>query len=235
MSILHNLQNFLENPVTGEWKKLPFFQDGSAQRICEELDRRAAAGAEILPPPACIFNAFTLTPFSEVKVVILGQDPYPTPGDAHGLAFSYIGSRRIPASLKTILDEVGSDFRGEEKPERPSTGDLTPWAKQGVLLLNSALTVEAKAAGAHLKLGWAALTDQVIEKLSSEREAIVFLLWGGPARAKASLIDTRKHLVVESGHPSPLNRLRDFRKSRPFTKTNNWLQKHGLTPINWTI
>lgn len=229
------LADFLASPQSAVWRDLPFFTNGMAAGICAELDQRASAGAHILPPPQDIFNAFALTPFTSIKAVILGQDPYPTPGDAHGLAFSYRGARRLPPSLKTILDEVGSDFRGEAQPERPLNGDLSPWAKQGVLLLNSALTVEAGNAGAHLKLGWSALTDQAIKAISDRQPAVAFLLWGGPARARAPLIDSTKHLIVESGHPSPLNRLRDFRNSRPFSRANQWLEQHGATPINWTI
>lgn len=229
------LADFLASPQSETWSDLPFFRDGRAAFICAELDRRAAAGTHILPPPQMIFNAFALTPFESIKAVILGQDPYPTPEDAHGLAFSYVGDRRLPASLKNILDEVGSDIRGEEHPVRPATGDLTPWAKQGVLLLNSALTVEKGNTGAHLKLGWSALTDQAIKLISDRRPAVAFLLWGGPARARAGLIDADKHLIVESGHPSPLNRLRDFRHTRPFSTANRWLQEHGQTPVDWNI
>jgi uracil-DNA glycosylase len=234
-SISQALTTFLDSPQAEVWEDLPFFRDGSAERICAELDRKSREGAEILPPPAAVFSAFSMTPFHSVKAVILGQDPYPTPGDAHGLAFSYRGSRRIPASLKTILDEVRSDIFGEEKPERPSSGDLSPWARQGVLLLNTALTVEAKNAGAHLKLGWSALTDQAIRAISDKQPSVVFLLWGGPARAKAPLINTGKHLVIKCGHPSPLNRLRDFRNSRPFSRANAWLESHGQQPIDWGL
>lgn len=235
VSISASLSEFLSSPQAATWRELPFFKNGDATRICAELDRKRSEGAEILPPPQAVFNAFSLTPFDSVKAVILGQDPYPTPGDAHGLAFSYIGHRRLPASLRTILDEVGSDVRGEATPQRPAVGDLTPWACQGVLLLNSALTVEAGKAGAHLKLGWQALTDQAIRTLSQRRPAVAFLLWGGPARQRAALIDSGKHLVLESGHPSPLNRLRDFRGSRPFSRANAWLAEHGQEPIDWSL
>ncbi len=234
ISATRALQDFLASPQAVTWRDLPFFTDGEAARICRALDDMAVAGKTILPAPQNIFNAFTLTPFDSVKAVVLGQDPYPTPGDAHGLAFSYTGTRRLPASLKTILDEMVSDMDGAQG-QRPLSGNLTPWAKQGVLLLNSALTVEAANAGAHLKLGWSALTDQAIRALSEKRPAVAFLLWGGSARSRAALIDGSKHLIVESGHPSPLNRLRDFRNSRPFSRANQWLEKQGITAIDWHI
>lgn len=235
VSISASLSEFLSSPRSATWRELPFFSNGDATRICAELDRKRSEGAEILPAPQAIFNAFSLTPFDSVKAVILGQDPYPTPGDAHGLAFSYIGNRRLPASLRTILSEVGSDIRDEEIPQKTTIGDLTSWACQGVLLLNSALTVEAGKAGAHLKLGWQALTDQAITALSRRRSAVAFLLWGGAARRRAALIDNTKHLILESGHPSPLNRLRDFRGSRPFSRANAWLVEHGQEPIDWEL
>ena len=235
ISISTSLADFLSSPQAKTWRDLPFFRNGDAKRICTELDRKRNEGAKILPPPQAIFNAFSLTPFDSVKVVILGQDPYPTSGDAHGLAFSYIGNRRLPASLRTILDEVGSDIRNESQPVRPTVGDLTPWACQGVLLLNTALTVEEGNAGAHLKLGWQALADQAITALSEQRPAVAFLLWGGPARQRAALIDSTKHLVLQSGHPSPLNRLRDFRGSHPFSQANAWLIERGQAPVDWNL
>ena len=163
--------------------------------------------------------------------MILGQDPYPTPGDSHGLAFSYRGSRRLPASLHVIFDELSADL-GIPKPR---TSELSPWARQGVLCLNTALTVEAGQAGAHLKLGWSALADEVLAAVSAQRPAVAFLLWGGPARKRAVLIDGAKHLVLESGHPSPLNRLNDFRGARPFSRANAWLAERGEKPIDWAL
>lgn len=225
------LKNFRANPTTADWAGLPFFRDGDADRIAAKVDALIAAGGHVLPPPDLVFNSLTLTPLEGVKVVILGQDPYPTPGDAHGLAFSYRGSRRLPASLKTILAEMAEDLGAPV----PQTGDLTNWAKQGVLLLNTALTVEAGRAGAHLRLGWSALVDQAVSAVSDRQAAVVFLLWGGPARKRAALVDARKHLVIEAGHPSPLNRLRDFRGTRPFSRANAWLIQKGLTPIDWRL
>jgi uracil-DNA glycosylase len=208
------------------WLALPFFTEGAADAVAARVDARIADGIAVLPAPENIFNALTLTPLSEVKAVILGQDPYPTPGDANGLAFSYVGSRRLPASLKVILAEL---------PDAPTRGDLTPWARRGVLLLNSALTVEKGKSGAHLRYGWAALTDQAVEAVSKRTEPAVFLLWGAPARTRAALIDTTRHGVVESGHPSPLNRQRDFPGSKPFAAANAWLEAHGVAPVDWSL
>ncbi|HKH33780.1 MAG TPA: uracil-DNA glycosylase [Beijerinckiaceae bacterium] len=225
------LAAFRDDPATAGWRALPFFADGSADAIAEALDRRIAAGARVLPPSQAIFSALTLTPLERVKVVILGQDPYPTPGDAHGLAFSYVGRRRLPPSLKTILAEMADDLGCPA----PVNGDLSRWARQGVLLLNAALTVEARAAGAHMRLGWSALADQAVAAASAQRPAVAFLLWGGPARKRAALIDRGKHLVIECGHPSPLNRLNDFRGTRPFSKANAWLVEKREAPIDWRL
>jgi len=209
------------------WLTLPFFRDGAAERVAAKVDARVAAGAQVLPAPENIFRALALTPLDRVEVVILGQDPYPTPGDANGLAFSYVGPRRLPASLKVILAEV--------EDGSATTGDLTRWAEQGVLLLNSALTVEAGKAGAHLRLGWSQLTDEAVAAVSARDKPAVFLLWGAQARARAALIDTDRHGVIETGHPSPLNRARDFPGSRPFARANAWLEQRGLRPIDWGL
>jgi uracil-DNA glycosylase len=209
------------------WLALPFFSNGAAEAVAERVDARIAAGARVLPAPEQIFRALAETPLPQVKAVILGQDPYPTPGDANGLAFSYVGGGRLPASLRVILAEAGSD--------RTAGGDLTPWAKQGVLLLNSALTVEAGKAGAHLRFGWASLTDEAVAAVSARAEPAVFLLWGAQARARAALIDAARHGIIESGHPSPLNRARDFPGSDPFGRANAWLAAHGRDTITWPL
>jgi uracil-DNA glycosylase len=230
-SVAEALEAFRGSPAAAEWCRLPFFSEGHAAEVAGRVDERLAAGAEICPPAADIFNALALTPLDRVRAVILGQDPYPTRGDAHGLAFSYIGRRRLPASLNVILQELAADL-GIEKPR---TGDLSPWARQGVLLLNTALTAEAGGAGAHLKLGWSALADEAVAAVSAQRPAVAFLLWGAPARKRAVLIDRTKHLVIESGHPSPLNRLNDFRGTRPFSRANAWLVENGVEPIDWRL
>ncbi|MGY2049386.1 uracil-DNA glycosylase [Methylobacterium sp. JK268] len=213
------------------WLALPFFQDGSAEQVAAAVDARREAGATVLPPPEAVFAALALTPLPAVRAVILGQDPYPTPGDAHGLAFSYRGARRLPASLRVILAEMAEDTGSP----MPKAGDLSAWARQGVLLLNTALTVEAGKAGAHLAFGWASLTDQAVEAVSREQPAVAFLLWGAPARRRAALIDGERHLVLEAGHPSPLNRRGDYRGSHPFSRTNAWLAARDLAPIDWRL
>jgi uracil-DNA glycosylase len=223
------LAAFRADPRAVSWLMLPFFQDEYADRIAARIDAAIADGAHVLPPPEKIFNSLVLTPLDSVKVVILGQDPYPTPGDAHGLAFSYAGGRRLPASLRTILAEMAGDL-GVPMPQK---GDLTRWAEQGVLLLNTSLTVEAGKAGAHLKFGWSALVDQAVSAVSEHRPAAVFLLWGAQARKCAALVDKQRHLVIEAGHPSPLNRLKDFRGTKPFSRANAWLAAKDLTPIDW--
>ncbi|GLS43503.1 uracil-DNA glycosylase [Methylobacterium brachythecii] len=215
------------------WLALPFFSDGGAEAVARKVDDCVAGGAQVLPAPDAIFRALSLTPLDRVKAVILGQDPYPTPGDANGLAFSYVGPRRLPVSLKIILAEVVGAASGD-KPVFQS-GDLTPWAEQGVLLLNTALTVEAGKAGKHLRLGWSRLADEAVAAVSARQSPSVFLLWGAQARAREALIDTSRHGVIASGHPSPLNRARDFPGSRPFTKANAWLSERGLAPITWRL
>ncbi len=213
------------------WPALPFFREGHGDAVAALVDGRIAAGAQVLPAAEGVFRALALTPLDQVKVVILGQDPYPTPGDSHGLAFSYRGSRRLPASLRTILAEMAEDL----SVPMPKSGDLTKWARQGVLLINTALTVEAGKSGAHMKFGWSALVDQAIAAISEQQPAVVFLLWGGPARKRAALVDRTKHLVIEAGHPSPLNRLNDFRGTRPFSRANAWLVEKGLEPVDWRL
>ena len=231
VTVTSALATFRQTPIAVGWLELPFFADGTAERVAGEVDACIAAGKSVLPAPENVFNALVLTPLEAVKVVILGQDPYPTPGDAHGLAFSYVGPGRLPASLKAILAEMADDLGCPAC----ASGDLSHWARQGVLLLNTALTVEAGATGAHLRLGWSALADDAVAAVSAERPAVAFLLWGGPARKRAALIDKAKHLVLECGHPSPLNRLNDFRGTKPFSTANKWLAEHGAEPINWCL
>lgn len=213
------------------WCRLPFLADRTADEIAAGLDRALAAGAALAPAPADVFAALRLTPLDRVRAVILGQDPYPARGDAHGLAFSYRGARRLPPSLKAILRELADDVGCAP----PLAGDLTAWAREGVLLLNTALTTLEGTSGAHLRLGWSALADQAVAAVSAERPAAAFLLWGNAARSRAPLIDRAKHLVVESGHPSPLNRARDFAGTRPFSRANAHLASRGVQPIDWRL
>lgn len=225
------LAQFRALPAARGWAALPFFTDGTADAITAKLDAELAAGADLAPSPADVFNALALTPLESVKAIILGQDPYPRRGDAHGLAFSYLGARSLPPSLKVILRELADDIGGAVPPK----GDLTAWANQGVLLLNAALTTVVGQSGAHMKIGWDRLTDEAVAAVSAQRPAVAFLLWGAPARSRTPLVDASKHLVLESGHPSPLNRARDFPGTRPFSRTNAWLESRGIAPIDWSL
>lgn len=182
------------------------------------------------PPGNQLFSAFDHTPFNDVKVVILGQDPYHGPKQANGLCFSVADGVAIPPSLQNMFKELETDLG---KPV-PTSGNLERWADQGVLLLNATLTVRAHEAGSHQKKGWEQFTDAVISKISKEREGIVFLLWGGYAKKKGARIDTSKHLVLTSGHPSPLSANRGYWfGNNHFSKTNDYLKKHHKEPINW--
>ena len=182
----------------------------------------------VYPPMQLIFNAFKLTPYGSVKAVILGQDPYHEYGQAHGLSFSVTEGTPLPPSLKNIYKELKADLG----VDNGTKGDLTPWAKQGVLLLNATLTVREGQANSHQKCGWGAFTDEVIRLLSAREEPMVFILWGGNARAKKSLIDAKRHFIVESAHPSPLSCNNGFFGSKPFSKTNAFLIKVGQAPID---
>ena len=183
------------------------------------------------PPGSKIFNAFNTTPFDQVKVVILGQDPYHEPGQAMGLCFSVPQGIQVPPSLVNIIKEINDDL-GTRIPT--SCGDLSSWAEQGVLLLNATLTVRAHQAGSHQRHGWETFTDAAIQALSQRRTGLVFLLWGGYAIAKKSLIDTTKHLVLTAPHPSPLSAYRGFFGCRHFSQCNKFLTQQGKEPIDWT-
>lgn len=183
----------------------------------------------VYPPGKLIFNAFNLCPFNKVKVVLIGQDPYHEPGQAHGLCFSVNDGVQFPPSLRNIFQEIQTDI-GTPVPQ---SGNLTRWAEQGVLLLNATLTVREHAAGSHQKHGWEEFTDSVIRVLSEEREGIVFILWGSYAQSKAQLIDSSKHFILKSAHPSPLSAYRGFFGNHHFSLANMYLQKRGESPINW--
>ncbi|WP_136635843.1 uracil-DNA glycosylase [Pseudooceanicola onchidii] len=208
--------------IPAAWADLPFFAT-DYPAIAE-----ATAGDDVLPPAAQRFAALELTPPEDTRVVILGQDPYPTPGHAHGLAFSVEPDvRPLPRSLTNIYKEMVEDLG-----HAPQTGDLRFWARQGVLLLNTALSVPAGNAGGHAKLGWSRLTRQVLDRLSDRPRA--FVLWGGHAQGFRDAIRGQDHLILASAHPSPLSARRGFFGSRPFSSVNNWLTSRGDTPINWT-
>jgi uracil-DNA glycosylase len=184
----------------------------------------------VYPPPKLIFAAFDTTPFDQVKVVILGQDPYHGPGQANGLAFSVSDGIGVPPSLQNMYKEIETDLG--KKVDR-SAGNLERWAKQGVLLLNATLTVVAATPGSHQKRGWEEFTDKAVKALSDQRERLVFLLWGAYAQKKGSVIDVRKHLVLNAAHPSPFSAYSGFFGSKHFSKANNYLIKNGKTPIDW--
>jgi uracil-DNA glycosylase len=183
----------------------------------------------IYPPGALIFNAFELCPFDEVKVVILGQDPYHGPGQAHGLCFSVKDGIAFPPSLRNIFKEIENDMG----IPIPKSGNLTRWATQGVLLLNATLTVQANLAGSHQKKGWETFTDEIIRTIANTKEHVVFILWGAYAQQKKTMIDDKKHMILESVHPSPLSAQRGFFGNHHFSKTNQFLIKNGIKPIDW--
>ena len=218
--------------IEQSWKDAlaPEFGKPYFEQLVRFLHERKAAGATLYPPGSQIFHAFELTPVPAVKVVILGQDPYHNPGEAMGLSFSVPDGVRMPPSLRNIFTEIEQDL-GIRMSGRTN---LEPWARQGVLLLNSILTVEAGMAASHRGIGWQEFTDAVISYLSANRTGIVFLLWGNFAKAKASLIDTSRHHVLMAAHPSPLAGGAFF-GCRHFSKTNQILESEGLVPIDWQL
>lgn len=216
----------------GGWDEVlaPLFESENYQKIREFL-KDEYAHHTVYPDMYDIYNCFKYTPFQEVKAVILGQDPYHNVGQAHGLCFSVQEGTEPPPSLVNIFKELKADLGCEI----PKSGDLTKWAKEGVLLLNTALTVRAHRANSHKDCGWTWFTDNVIKILSDRRENLVFILWGGNARSKKPLIDRSKHLVLECAHPSPLSAFNGFFGCRHFSKTNAYLAAHGKTPIDWQL
>ena len=225
------LAAFLASPEALGWRKLPVFRNGLVARACAAADAEVADGHSVAPQPERVFAALSATALDDVRVVILGQDPYPTPGHANGLAFSYAGPAPLPRSLANIRRELGDDLG---RPG-PVDGDLTAWARKGVLLLNTALTVRegSAKAGSHLALGWELVTDALLAAVSAQRPHAVFMLWGNHAQAKRHLIDESRHLVLASAHPSPLSARRGFFGSRPFSRANFWLEEQGMAPIDW--
>lgn len=211
-------------PVLADEFEKPYFQ-----RLIAFVKGEYAT-ATVYPAGPQIFHAFEATPFDEVKVVILGQDPYHGRNQAHGLSFSVQAGQRTPPSLQNIFKELQDDIPGT--PPAPN-GNLDRWAQQGVLLLNATLTVRASEPASHQKKGWEEFTDAVIRKISEEKEHVVFILWGAYAGKKSELIDERKHLVLKSVHPSPFAADKGFFGSKPFSKTNAWLKSKELTPITW--
>ncbi len=222
----------MEVRIDSEWKdaladefEKPYFKN-LTDRIRAEY---SAPGSRVYPPANRIFAAFDSCPFNSVKVVIIGQDPYHGPGQANGLSFSVAPGIEMPPSLKNIFKEVSSDTGAP----MPADGDLTRWARQGVLLLNSSLTVREHQPKSHSGIGWELLTDAAVRKLATERENIVFLLWGSDAIRKGAFIDRNRHLVLTSPHPSPLSAHRGFFGNHHFSTANSYLVAHGKTPIVW--
>jgi uracil-DNA glycosylase len=219
--------------IESSWKQAlkNEFHKNYFQQIALHLKTEKATGAVIYPPGKFIFNAFTLTPFDEVKVVLLGQDPYHGAGQAHGLSFSVQNGVKPPPSLVNIFKELHSDIG----LPIPKTGDLTHWAEQGVLLLNAVLTVRAQEPGSHAKIGWMDFTNAVIKAISDKKENVVFLLWGRFAHEKQVLIDETRHHVLQAAHPSPFSADKGFFGCKHFSKTNDWLAKKHLEPIDWSV
>ncbi|MCM2282250.1 MAG: uracil-DNA glycosylase [Bdellovibrionaceae bacterium] len=215
------------------WKRVLHaeFEQPYMRNLRAFLKARLDAGAKIFPRPSEYFNAFAHAPFDRVKVVILGQDPYHGAGQAHGLCFSVQPGVRPPPSLLNIFKELKTDV-GFQSVDH---GYLMPWADQGMLLLNAVLTVEEGRPAAHQGQGWEEFTDRAIHALNQQREHLVFILWGAYAQKKGKFIDRKKHLVIEGPHPSPLSASRGFFGSRPFSKANEYLAKHGLEPIDWQL
>lgn len=198
-------------------------------KILTDFVRKEYQTQTVYPPAKLIFNAFDLCPFDKVKVVIIGQDPYHGPGQAHGLCFSVNDGIDVPPSLVNIYKEIKEDLGIEP----PASGNLERWAKQGVLLLNATLTVRARTAGSHQNKGWEEFTDRVIKELSEKRKDVVFMLWGSYAQKKGAIIDTKKHCVLTSVHPSPLSAYRGFLGCKHFSKANEYLKSKGLVEICW--
>ena len=208
------------------------FEKGYMLKLKQFLKQEKEAGHKVYPKGSDIFNAFNKTPFDKLKVVILGQDPYHGPNQAHGLSFSVQKGITSPPSLKNIYKELATDIPGFKIPAH---GELIEWAEQGVMLLNATLTVQAGIPGSHQKKGWEEFTDTVIKTISDKKEGIIFILWGSYAQAKAELIDQKKHFIIKSPHPSPFSADRGFFGSKPFSKTNEILVKEGKKPIDWQI
>ncbi len=217
-----NLGNDWDDILANEFKKEYYLK-------IREFLKAEYSTRTIFPPMHDIFNALKYTSFSDTRVVILGQDPYHQVGQAHGLSFSVRRGVKIPPSLVNIYKELNADIG----MKIPSHGELSSWANQGVLLLNATLTVREGQANSHQRIGWSIFTDEIIKILNTSNKPIVFILWGGNARSKKSYITNKNHLIIESAHPSPLSAYNGFFGSRPFSRANDFLTKHGLAPINW--
>ena len=218
--------------IEKSWKQVLFGELESPyfNEIINQLKEDTLSGKTVYPPESLIFNAFSTTPFTKVKVVVIGQDPYHNPGQAMGLSFSVPRGIKVPPSLKNVYKEILQDT-GCPIPDH---GDLSAWADQGVFLLNAMLTVEEKKPGSHKKIGWQKFTDAVISSISAKKEGVIFMLWGRYAQSKKSLIDTEKHHILEAAHPSPLAR-NAFSGCKHFSMCNELLEKQGKSPIDWSL
>jgi uracil-DNA glycosylase len=218
--------------VAADW--VPYFQEEAGKEYYKNLTLKVKdeyARGRVFPPKDQVFSAFAYTSYADVKVVIIGQDPYHNVGQAHGLCFSVQKDIDIPPSLQNIYQELHDDLGCYI----PNNGYLVKWAKQGVLLLNTVLTVRAHEANSHRGIGWETFTDRVIELVDAKEGPVVFLLWGSPAQKKEALLHNPNHLILKAPHPSPLSAYRGFFGCRHFSKTNEYLVSHGLTPIDWQI
>ncbi|MGY3704080.1 uracil-DNA glycosylase [Vagococcus martis] len=222
----------LKNFITTDWKDI--LQEEFNQDYVKNLEsflEDEYNNKTIFPKKEEIFSALNHTSFNDTKVVILGQDPYHGDNQAHGLSFSVLPGTKLPPSLVNIFKELADDCQ----INMPNTGDLTPWAKQGVLLLNTVLTVEKSNAHSHKNKGWENFTNDIIKSLNNKKNPIIFVLWGKPAQQKRKLIDQEKHIIIEAPHPSPLSAYRGFFGSKPFSNINLSLEKTGQTPIDWSL
>ncbi len=227
--VSYPIENYIEE--TG-WQDIlgDYWVDPAFQELLKKLELRQSE-ATVYPPASLRFKAFDLCPFHQTKALILGQDPYHGAGQAHGLSFSVPMGQKLPPSLRNIFKELKNDL----DIEPAFSGDLSPWAEQGLLLLNSSLSVEEGKAGAHAKWGWEEFSDFVIKALSDKKEAMVFILWGNWAKSKIHLIDAEKHLVISSAHPSPLSARHGFFGSKPFSRCNEFLKQKDRKTINWKL
>ena len=237
---MKNNSTALRQDVTLNWHEIPppwmdvighEFDRPYMTQLEKFLRDERAAGRHVFPAAPDIFNALNTTSFEDVKIVLLGQDPYHGEGQAHGLAFSVQDHVPLPPSLRNIYKEIAAEYG----VQMPRTGNLTPWAKQGVLLLNATLTVVQDQAGSHQKRGWEDFTDAIIRAVNDKHLNVVFMLWGSHAQKKGAFIDRKKHLVLEAPHPSPLSAHRGFLGCGHFKKANDYLSSHGKTPIEWQI
>ena len=226
----------MQTKIHPSWRKIlkPYFQTDEWKKLVDFVRKERLTGnipsKKVYPDPKNVFNAFDSTPFNKVKVVIIGQDPYHNPGEAHGLCFSIQPNTKLPPSLRNIYKELENDLKIKKDFTK---GDLTDWAKQGVFLINAVLTVRHNQPGSHANKGWEKFTDEAIKQLSSQKENLIFLLWGNYAQQKGALIDRTKHLVLETTHPSPFSAYRGFLGCKHFSKTNAYLEKNNLSKIKW--